>query len=443
MLQTETVAGMGMEEARLRKESILDFSEMKEAARKVAWLPGYDFPTAQLAEKAGTGMQLVGDSMGMCFYGYAGGTMPVITDQCIVHSEAVRRGRQMHASWIPVSRLKPNKEEMMGTMNKATRIVGLFCLLSVCFFIKVPDASPAEEKYPTRTIKLVVPISAGGPTDVIARKVADVVGKSLGQEVIIENKPGAGGLVGATYVVRSKPDGYTIGFMTSGSYLISPFFTKMDFDPMTDPVPIVQALTISHWIYVKDDSPIKTFNDVIELGRKRQLLVGSVGMLLGDFALERIAAQAKLNLKIMPLGGGPGINAALLGGQVDAGVSSVQSEYIRSGKERLIARVTEGPVLPEYKDVPQVNKFGYDLVTPGFIVFFGPKGLPKHIHAKLEEEFSRALANPSVIETIKKIGEMPTVRGSADFNNFIKVEHARVEKMMKELGVGIFAKEKK
>lgn len=331
----------------------------------------------------------------------------------------------------------------MGTMTKARKLAGVFCLLSTGLFIHVPEASPAEEKYPTRAIKLVVPISAGGPTDVIARKVGDIVGKSLGQEIIIENRVGAGGTVGATYVLKSKPDGYTVGMATSSTYLINPFFTKPDFDALTDLLPIVQACSMNHWVYVKQDSPIKTFKDFLELGRKRQVLVGCAGMLLGDFALERIGLQAKINVKLVPLVGGPQTDAALLGNQVDAAVSSIHSEYIRSGKERLVVRLTEGPALPEYKDVPLVSEYGFDLITPGFIVFFGPKALPKQIHARLEEEFTRALASPPVIELIKKIGETPTLRGSTEFSNFIKDEYDRAEKMMKELGVGVFAKGKK
>lgn len=331
----------------------------------------------------------------------------------------------------------------MERMKKSGGLIGLICLLFICFFIQMTTLSHAAEKFPTRPIKLVVPISAGGPTDVIARKMGEIVGKSLGQEIIIENRVGAGGAVGATFVAKSKPDGYTLGIVTSSTYLLSPFFTKMDFDPFTDLAPFVLPYTINHWVYVKDDSPIKTFKDFIEEGRKRQLLVGCAGMLLGDFALEHVGKVAKLNLKLMPLVGAPQIDAALLGGQVEAGVSSVHSEFIRSGKERLIVRLTEGAAPDEYKNVPHVREFGYDPVTPGFVVYVAPKGLPKPIYTRLEEEFSRAAASPTVVEIIHQIGEMPTIKRGDEVSNYVKAEYAKAEKMMKDLGVGIFAKEKK
>jgi tripartite-type tricarboxylate transporter receptor subunit TctC len=338
-------------------------------------------------------------------------------------------------------KIQKGEFEMRKLISKK-RVVIFFLLLMFLLF-QAQQVVFGEEKYPTRPIKFIVPISAGGPTDVIARKVGNLVGKSLGQEIIIENRVGAGGVVGATYLAKSKPDGYTIGSVLASTFILQPFFTKMDFDPLTDLTPIVQAYDIAFWLYVKDDSPIKSFKDFMEVARKRQLLVGCVGMLIGDIMLQRLGELAKLNLKLVPLAGGPQIDAALLGGQVDVGFSSIHAEYVRAGKMRLLLRLTEGSGTREFKDIPKVKDFGYDVNAAGFMGYFGPKGLPKHIHTKLEEEFARAVANPSVIEIIEKIGETPMFRNSSDYASYIGREHESARKVIKELGLGMFAKEKK
>jgi tripartite-type tricarboxylate transporter receptor subunit TctC len=327
-------------------------------------------------------------------------------------------------------------------MKKSKKLMSLFCFLLMFFFIQTMKVSHAEEKYPTRTIKFILSMPAGGSTDSVCRKLGDLVGKSLGQEIIIENKPGAGGALAASFLAKSKPDGYTIGAVVSSTFVTTPFFTKMDFDPLTDLTPIVQVFTANHLLYVATGSPIKTFKDFIEEGRKRQILVGCVGMLIGEMALQRLADLAKLNVKLVPFGGGPQCVVALLGGQVDVVVCTGQVPFVRAGKLRLIARLTEEPI-KEYKDIPHVKEFGYDVNAPGFVGIFGPNGLPRHIHMKLEGEFTRAVLNPSAIEYIDNFGEVATFRNSKDFGNFIKEEHDRAGKMIKELGLGIYAKEKK
>lgn len=330
----------------------------------------------------------------------------------------------------------------MRTMKKSKQLIWLFCFSLMYFSILTLRISNAEEQYPTRTIKLIVPAPAGGPTDIVSRKLADLVGKSLGQEIIIENKPGAGGIVGATNVAKSKPDGYTIGACVSSTFFIMPFFTKLDFDPLTELTPIAQVFTTSVWLAVAKDSPTKTFKDFIEEGRKRQILVGVGGMLTGDIVLERLAVLAKLNLKQVPFGGTAPCVAALLGGKVEAVENTALDAYVRAGQLRMIARLTDTQK-KEFRDVPHVKEFGYDLSAEGFVGIFGPNGLPRHVHMKLEEEFTRAVSSPSIIEFISNLGESPTLRNSKDFGNFIKEEHERARNMIKELGLGIYAKEKK
>lgn len=165
-------------------------------------------------------------------------------------------------------------------------------------------------------------------------------------------------------------------------------------------------------------------------------------MTLVDIVTEYLAVIAKLNLKVVPFGGISQCVAPLLGGKVDAIVNSGLQEFVKAGKMRYIARMTEGET-KEFKDIPHIKEFGYDINAAGFAGIFAPKGVPEHILKKLEEVFNRAVRDPSVIEAIENYGDAPAYRNSKDFANFIKKERERARKMMKELGVGIFAKEKK
>jgi tripartite-type tricarboxylate transporter receptor subunit TctC len=338
----------------------------------------------------------------------------------------------------------------MGTMKKSKKLMWLFCLLFllIYFLIQTPKVSYTEEKYPTRTIKFIVPFTAGSGTDIISRKLSDLVGKSIGQEIIVENKPGGGGIIGSSFIAKSKADGYTVGAAASGTFLTGPFLAKIDFDPLIDLTPIVQVFSTCAYICVTADSPIKTFDDFIEAGRKRQILVGCTGMVISDIALQRLGTLAKINIKLVPFGGASRCVAPLLGGQVDAVVTAGGfSEYVRAGKVRMIVRLTEVSK-KEFKDlnlpdIPHVKEYGYDVDAPGFIGIFGPKGLPISIHTKLEEEFTRAVLNPSIIQFMNDVGSLATYRNSKDFGVFLKEGHERAREMIKELGLGIYAKEKK
>ena len=115
----------------------------------------------------------------------------------------------------------------------------------------MPKADSADEKYPAKTIKYIVPLGAGGITDVVSRKLVDLAGKSLGQEIIVENKIGGGGLLAASFLANSKPDGYTIGILTSATHVISPNYAKMDFDPLTAFSPIMQLFCVAQLVVVR------------------------------------------------------------------------------------------------------------------------------------------------------------------------------------------------
>ena len=328
----------------------------------------------------------------------------------------------------------------MGTMKKSIMLLGVFCILSTYFFL--PSKAEGDETYPTKTIKFLVPLGAGGISDVVSRKTADLVGKSLGQEIIVENKLGGGGLVSASFLANSKPDGYTIGALVSATFVISPNFTKMDFDPLTAFSPIIQAFCSTQVLVVLANSPIRTIKEFMEEGRKRRITVGVTGLNTQDVAMRRLASEAKLDLKTVPFGGVPAAMVAVMGRQVDAAALGGVEEFLRSGKVRMIACLNE-EAKGRYKDIPSLREVGYDINAIGFLGVFGPRGMPDRVQKRLEEEYARALQDPSIRASIDSFGDTICFKNGTDFGNYLKQISEEARKEFKELGLGIYAKDKK
>ena len=328
----------------------------------------------------------------------------------------------------------------MRTMKKSILLLGVFCLLSPCLF--QPSNVDADEKYPTKTIKFLVPYAAGGQSDVICRKIMHLVREPLGQEMIADNKVGAAGLVAASFLAKSKPDGYTIGAIPSGTFIISPNFTKMEWDPLIELIPIIQIFSANQLLAVAAESPIRTLKDFIEVGRKRQITVASPGLSPTEVALRRLGAEAKINQKVIPFEGSAPAIMATMGGQVDAYAGGGIYEYVRAGKIRMVARFT-GEARGSVKEIPSLKELGYDIEAPGFLAIFAPKGVPEYILTKLEEEFSKALRDPGVGDLIESTGSTLFVRGHKDFSTYLRNACEQAKKEFKELGLGIYAKEKK
>jgi tripartite-type tricarboxylate transporter receptor subunit TctC len=319
---------------------------------------------------------------------------------------------------------------------------GVICLLLVYFIVQSPRASFAEEAYPTRPIKLIVPFAAGGPTDVACRKLADLAAKDLGQEIIVENKVGAGGTVGSRFVAKSKPDGYTIGSLGSSTVVIAPTFRKLDFHPVKDFTTIVQYGIGDHPLAVRADSPIKTFKDFVSEARKRQVTYASMELIAADMAMKRLAIVAKLNLKLLPYPGAAPSIAACIGGHAEAVVCSGMYEYVRAGKLRLLAQ-TGGVRNKEFSDIPTFKELGYDVEAVVFYGLVAPKGLPEHMRKKLEEVFTKAVHDPSFAQTMQNASYTVFYRNGKDFAKYLDEVYVKSEEELKAMGMGKYAKDKK
>ena len=254
--------------------------------------------------------------------------------------------------------------------------------------------------------------------------------------------PGAGGAIGVRFIAKSKPDGYTIGQLSGSPVVISPFFQEVDYDPTVDFTPIIQYADADHPLAVPADSPIKTFKDFIEEARKRQVTYASMEVSAVSIALTRMAAEAKIKLKLIPTGGTGQAVPMVLGGHTDAIAVSGVYEYVRSGKLRLICQ-TGGVRNKEFPDIPTLRELGYDAETVALFGIVAPKGLPEQIKRKLEETFTRAVHDPSLAQVVENAGFTLVYRNGEDFGKYIKEAYKNSEKQLRELGLGKFSKEKK
>jgi tripartite-type tricarboxylate transporter receptor subunit TctC len=265
------------------------------------------------------------------------------------------------------------------------------------------------QAYPTRTITMVVGFAPGGGTDTVARIVAQKVGASVGQSVIVENKPGAGGNVATGDVARSAPDGYTILLGSVGSLAVAPHLVaKLPYDPLKDLAPITMAVEFANVLVVQPSLPT-TLAEFVKLAKEKPgtLTYGSSGIGgAGHLAGELLRIMAGIDIVHVPYkGGGPAMQG-MLGGQVSSIFATpvTAGPHIRAGKIRAIA--TTGAARSSYlPDVPTIAESGY----PGYeatnwYAFLAPAGTPKPVLERLHRELVQALKAPDVRESLDKQG---------------------------------------
>jgi tripartite-type tricarboxylate transporter receptor subunit TctC len=268
----------------------------------------------------------------------------------------------------------------------------------------------AQGSYPTRPIAMVVGFAPGGGTDTVARIIAQKVGASVGQSVIVENKAGAGGNIATDHVARSAPDGYTILLGSVGSLAVAPhLIAKLPYDPLRDLAPITMAVEFANVLVVNPSVPANTLAEFVKLAKDKPGTVtyGSSGIGgAGHLAGELLKLMAGIDIVHVPYkGGGPAIQG-MLGGQISAIFATpvTAGPHITAGKVRAIATTgaTRSAYLP---DVPTIAESGY----PGYeatnwYAYLAPAGTPKPVLERLHRELVQALKAPDVREQLDKQG---------------------------------------
>jgi tripartite-type tricarboxylate transporter receptor subunit TctC len=283
--------------------------------------------------------------------------------------------------------------------------------------------------YPAQPITLVVPYSAGGGADNAARIIAQGLGEVAKQSIVIENKSGASGSIGAAYVARSAPDGYTVLYDAS-AFAINAVLRKLPFDPHKAFIPVSQAVSVPNIMVVSVDSPFHSVQDFVNAVKKEpgKHTFASYGPgSLAQMAGELLKKEGSLQMVHIPYKGGAPALVDVISGQVDTYFANAASSinYVRGKKLRALA-VTSAKRMSELPDVPTMKESGF----PNFEVeewngFFLPAGTPPAIVAKLQSMVQQTLARPDVREKLAKLGLTAVGSSSADFAKFVDAEQQR------------------
>jgi tripartite-type tricarboxylate transporter receptor subunit TctC len=302
------------------------------------------------------------------------------------------------------------------------------------------SAATAQD-YPTRPIRMIVAFSAGGTTDYVARLLADKVRGSLGQPVVIENKPGANGAIGADFVSKAEPDGYTLFFSTAGALSINPSMrSDLPYDPVKGFTPIVPTARNTVLFAVNSGLGVSTAQEMIARAKEKpgSITVAITGIgAISHLAIEMLQHSAKIKLQAVPYrGAGPAI-ADLIGGQVNAMSAEVPvlMPQIKAGKAKVLAisAQSRSEVMP---DIPTFAELGYpDVVADNWSGVLAPPKTPPAIVAKLNAAFNAVVKDPDVRKKLADNG-VSTIGGTPeDLTALITSEIARWRKVVAETGV--------
>jgi len=300
--------------------------------------------------------------------------------------------------------------------------------------LAVLAGSAAAQGFPSRTITLICPWPAGGPTDLHLRKVAELGAKHLGQPVIVENRPGGSGMNGPANMAKTaKPDGYTISQLAITAYRM-PHMQKVDWDPLTDFTYIIGISGYTFGIVVKADSPIKSFQDLIAQAKANPGTVSygtpGTGTSL-HLAMEEIAAKAGVKFLHVPFKGQADSAAALMGGHIMVQVDSTGwARQVDAGRFRLLATLGERRTR---WNAPTVKELGVDTVSDSPYGLVGPKGMPPEIVKRLHDAFKAAIDEPEHKKTLQQLDQLYWYKSSEDYAKWaaetFKAERATVERV--------------
>ena len=299
------------------------------------------------------------------------------------------------------------------------------------------------QKYPTRSVRLLVPYAAGGGTDAIARLVAHGVGEKLGQTMVIENNGAAGGNVATQQAASAAPDGYTVLMANQGPMVVNPhLFKNMKVDPLTafDPVTLITAAPLV--LVVPSDSKFKSFRELMDFAQKNpgKLTYGSAGNgSASHLATVLLAHLAKIDMVHVPYrGAGPALND-LLGGRADFMITTLPSVIgLIDGSQMRPLAVTTKTRTKKFPDVPTISESGWDAYEAtawyGFVV---PKGTPKDISEKLREATVETITKGVVRERLETEGAEPIGNTPGEFAAMMKAESARWAEVVKQASIKI------
>lgn len=314
------------------------------------------------------------------------------------------------------------------------------CLLSVAALLGFMSVAQAQTAYPARPIRFIVPFTPGGSGDIFARPVAQKMSESMGQQVVVENRPGSGGVIGTEAAAKAAPDGYTMMMGLTANVAVNPaLYPKLPYDPLRDFAPVTLIASAPYVLVVPPSLPARNVKELIALARAKpgdlayvSLGSGSMGHLSG----ELLASMAGVKLLHVPYKTLGQAIPDLISGQVQLlflGIASAQP-HVKSGKLRAIAvsSTKRSPAMREMPTVAESGVKGFDVT--GWYGAFVPAGTPQDIVARLHREIVRVLAMPDIRERLSGEGAELVGNSPRDFDAFVRSEIVKWAKVVKLSG---------
>ena len=292
------------------------------------------------------------------------------------------------------------------------------------------------QTWPSRSVSIIVPFPAGGTTDVLARALGQDLSKTLGQPVVVENKPGAGATLGADYVAKSKADGYNVLVLSLSHLLRQAIDPKMTIDMLKDFEPVTTYVSLPIVFVTKSDSQFKTIDDLIAYGQKNpgKLSFGHSGIgATSHLSGELFRLQTKIQLKVVPFTGEATTLSAIMGGHVDFGGFGGPTPR---GKDVRVLAALEEKRISYFPDVPTFVEKGYPkVVMPSWYGFAVPAGTPKDVIAKLHDALKAAIKDPATQAVITKLGFNEIYRPLEQTKPFVRSEYERFKELTTAAGI--------
>ena len=302
--------------------------------------------------------------------------------------------------------------------------------------IALPSLAPAQA-FPSRTIRYICPWPAGGSTDVVMRAIAESAGKALGVAVIVDNKPGAGGMLGANELVNAKPDGYTLAQLPHGVFRI-PHMQKVQFDTLKDFTWIACLTGYTFGLVVPANSPIKSIKDLVDFAKANpdKFTYGHTGIGTSPhLAVEEFAQRAGIKLTNVPFKGNADNMQAVLGGHImGASDATGWGPHVDAGTLRLLA--TYGSKRTKrWAQVPTLDELGFRTVSDSPFGVAGPKGMDPAVTARLHDAFKKTLDDPAVLAVFDKYDQSVIYMNTDTYTKFARDSYAAEKATIERLGM--------
>ena len=307
----------------------------------------------------------------------------------------------------------------------------------LCAALGLAAVAAHAQNFPARPIKLVIAFPAGGPTDITMRQLADNASKIIGQPVVVENKPGAGGTLPAQALQTAPADGYTIAQIPLGVFRL-PYTTKINWDPVKDISYVINVTGYAFGIVVPANSPFKTWQDFVAYAKANpgRLTYGSTGNLTSPhLTTELIAQKAGIELQHVPYKGSADLMLAVISGQLMAAADSTGfAPQVEAGKLRVLNTWGEKR-LAKFPDAPTLKELGYDIVQSSPFGIGAPKGTPPEVVKKLHDAFKQAMEEPSYVAALGRYDMLPNYMSTADYTKFAQATFMREKALIEKLGL--------